>query len=223
MYNILVTIRKFSFSIDEYYHLYSRGVDKRIIFLDDNDRHRFMRLMFLCNGDKPVIYRDTQNLSLQKIDMGKRLVAIGAYCLMPNHFHILVREITEGGITKFMSKLLTAYSTYFNKRQTRTGTLFSSEFKAQHLDTNEYLKYIFAYIHLNPLKLIEPNWRERKINKQTANAYLSKYYFSSYQDYIDATREISLILSKDIFPQYFVKKGSFKAYINDWINFDPLT
>jgi len=63
----------------------------------------------------------------------------------------------------------------------------------------------------------------RKINKQTANAYLSKYYFSSYQDYIDATREISLILSKDIFPQYFVKKGSFKAYINDWINFDPLT
>src|SRR3989344_3164548 len=102
-------------------------------------------------------------------------------------------------------------------------TLISSEFKAQHLDTNEYLKYIFAYIHLNPLKLIEPNWRERKINKQTANAYLSKYYFSSYQDYIDATREISLILSKDIFPQYFVKKGSFKAYINDWINFDPLT
>src|SRR3989338_837348 len=85
MYNILVTIRKLSFSIDEYYHIYSRGVDKRIIFLDDNDRHRFMRLMFLCNGDKPVIYRDTQNLSLQKIDMGKRLVAIGAYCLMPNH------------------------------------------------------------------------------------------------------------------------------------------
>jgi len=223
MYNILVTIRKFSFSIDEYYHLYSRGVDKRIIFLDDNDCHRFMRLMFLCNGDKPVIYRDTQNLSLQKIDMGKRLVAIGAYCLMPNHFHILVREITEGGITKFMSKLLTAYSTYFNKRQTRTGTLFSSEFKAQHLDTDEYLKYIFAYIHLNPLKLIEPNWKKSKINKQAINTYLSKYYFSSYQDYIDATREISLILSRDIFPQYFIKKGSFKAYINDWISFDPLT
>jgi len=155
--------------------------------------------------------------------MGKRLVAIGAYCLMPNHFHILVREITEGGITKFMSKLLTAYSTYFNKRQTRTGTLFSSEFKAQHLDTDEYLKYIFAYIHLNPLKLIEPNWKKSKINKQAINTYLSKYYFSSYQDYIDATREISLILSRDIFPQYFIKKGSFKAYINDWISFDPLT
>ena len=215
-----MTIRKFSFSIDEYYHLYSRGVDKRLIFLDDNDRQRFVRLMFLCNGNKPVIYRDLEHLPMHEIDMGKKLVAIGAYCLMPNHFHILVKEISDGGITKFMSKLLTAYSTYFNKRYSRTGSLFSSEFKARHLNTDEYLKYIFAYIHLNPLKLIEPNWRERKINKRVVNSYLSNYYFSSYLDYINTTREISIILSKEIFPQYFIKKGSFEENINDWINFD---
>ena len=213
-------MRKFSFSIDEYYHLYSRGVDKRLIFLNDNDRQRFVRLMFLCNGSKPVVYRDSENLPIHEIDVGEKLVAIGAYCLMPNHFHILVREITEGGITKYMSKLLTAYSTYFNKRHTRTGALFSSEFKAQHLDTDEYLKYMFAYIHLNPLRLIDPKWKEKRINKQKAYSYLSRYYFSSYPDYVDIARENSLIISRNIFPEYFLKKEDFKTYLGDWINLD---
>lgn len=180
-----------------------------------------MRLMFLCNSNKSVVYRDTQNLSLTEIEVGEKIVAIGAYCLMPNHFHILIKEITEGGITKFMSKLLTAYSTYFNIKCKRVGALFSSEFKAQHLDSDNYLKYIFAYIHLNPLKLIEPNWREMKINKQRARSYLSEYYFSSYQDYTNSNREVSRTLTKDVFPQYIVKKGDFEAHINDWINFEP--
>lgn len=215
-----MTIRKVPFAINEYYHLYSRGVDKCLIFLDDNDRQRFIRLMFLCNGDRPVVYRSIQNLPLSEIETGNKLVAIGAYCLMPNHFHILVREITEGGITKFMSKLLTAYSTYFNKKHGRIGALFSSEFKSQHLDGDEYLKYIFAYIHLNPLKLIEPQWREKKIDRNRAKSHLSKYYFSSYSDYLYTTRDISLILAKEIFPQYFKKKGSFETYVDDWINFE---
>ena len=220
MYNVVMTIRKLSFSINEYYHLYSRGVDKRLIFLDNNDRQRFVRLMFLCNGSKPVIYRDSEHLSMNEIDTGEKLVAIGAYCLMPNHFHILIREMTDGGITKFMSKLLTAYSAYFNKRHSRTGALFSSEFKAQHLDSDKYLKYIFSYIHLNPLKLIEPNWRKRKISKRVLISHLSNYYFSSYLDYVNTAREISIILSKETFPQYFIKKGNFEASINDWFNFD---
>jgi len=93
-----MTVRKITFSIEEFYHLYSRGVDKRLIFLDDNDRKRFVRLLFLCNGIKPVMYRETQKLSLADVETGPKLVAIGAYCLMPNHFHLLIKEITEGGI-----------------------------------------------------------------------------------------------------------------------------
>lgn len=215
--------RKLSFSIEEYYHLYSRGVDKRIIFLDDRDRQRFIRLMFLCNGEKPVVYRDTQHLQLSEIEVGEKIVAIGAYCLMPNHFHILVKEITEGGITKFMSKLMTAYSTYFNKKNSRTGSLFSSEFKAQHLDNDNYIKYIFSYIHMNPLKLTEPSWREKRVNKQRMVSYLSKYFYSTYPDYKGVARESSVVLTKDVFPQYFPKKGDFDDHISDWINFDPNT
>lgn len=219
-----MTIRKLTFSLGEYYHLYSRGVDKRVIFLDNDDRRRFVRLMFLCNGSKPVIYRNSEHLLINDIDMVDKLVAIGAYCLMSNHFHLLSKEIVEGGIVKFMSKLLTAYSSYFNKKYKRIGALFSSEFKAQHLDTDEYLKYIFAYIHLNPLKLNEPDWRNEKIDKETANKYLTDYYFSSYRDYIDETpRENCLILNKEVFPEYFIKSRDFQKYINEWINFDPLT
>ncbi len=219
-----MTVRKISFSIDEHYHIYSRGVDKRKIFLNGDDYRRFIRLMFLCNGEEPVVYRETENQSLKEIRTGKKLIAIGAYCLMPNHFHLLVREITEGGTVRFMSKLLTAYSAYFNKKHARTGALFGSEFKAEHLDTDEYLKYIFAYIHLNPLKLVDSEWRIKRIDWKTAKQHLAKYQFSSYTDYTEEViREYSLVLNKKIFPEYFPQVRDFQPYIRDWIELDYFT
>ena len=171
-----MTVRKIAFSVEEFYHLYSRGVDKRPIFLDDSDKKRFVRLLFICNGIKPVMYRETSKLPFKNIDTGQKLVAIGAYCLMPNHFHLLIKEITEGGVVKFMSKLLTAYSTYFNKKHERIGALFGSEFKSSHLDSNEYLKYIFSYIHLNPLKTLSVNWRNENPN-------IPQKYFNNEKDF----------------------------------------
>ena len=91
---------------------------------------------------------------------------------MPNHFHILVKEKIENGISKFMGKLTTGYSMYFNKRYDRTGSLFQGVFKSVHADSDEYLKYLFAYIHLNPIKLINPEWKENGIkDKNRANAF----------------------------------------------------
>ena len=111
-----MAIRKNSFAKDEYYHLYSRGVDKRTIFLDSQDEKRFIRLLFLCNGSVPIIYRDIKELPLVSVEKGECVTAIGAYCLMPNHFHLLVRETTEGGISAFMHRFSTAYTMYFNIR-----------------------------------------------------------------------------------------------------------
>jgi len=214
--------RKNIISIEEYYHLYSRGVDKRIIFIDDNDRKRFIRLLFLCNGSKPVIYRTIQGVPLDKINVGDKLVAIGAYTLMPNHFHLLVKEITENGTVKFMSKLLTSYSMYFNKKYDRNGTLFGSEFKSEYLDSDEYLKYIFAYIHLNPVKIIYPKWRNGgESDHSQIKKFLTKYDFSSYKDYVSVKRESGIILNKSVFPDYCTNEVDFESYINEWINFDP--
>lgn len=215
-----MTTRKFNFSLDEFYHIYSRGVDKRSIFLDSEDQKRFVRLLYLSNGNKPIVYRAIRNSPLGQIDVGDKLVAIGAYCLMSNHFHLLIKEVIEGGIVKFMSKLLTSYSMYFNKKYKRSGVLFGSEFKSTHLDSDEYLKYIYSYIHLNPVKIIDPKWKENGIsNLGEVENFLDKYIFSSYKDYAGEKRELGLILNKSAFPDYFSEDTAIETHIKDWLEF----
>ncbi len=212
--------RKITFSEDEFYHLYNRGVEKRNIFIEKNDWARFHKLLYLANGTNPVRFSAIKNLALNDIDRGKPLVAIGAYVLMPNHFHILVKEIIKNGLSRFMEKLTTGYSMYFNKKYERVGPLFQGRFKGEHVDNDEYLKYLYAYIHLNPVKLIEPNWKEVGIkNKKRALNYIDQYHYSSYEDYCGFKREECAILSKGDFPSYFSEFPDFKMYINDWLNF----
>lgn len=130
--------RKFKFSVGEYYHLYNRGVDKRSIFSGDYDKDRFMKTLYLANSDVPVrISEIPQGLPLRDIKKGNPIVSIGAYCLMPNHFHILIKEIQDEGISKFMNKLSTSHSMYFNKKNSRTGALFEDTYKAIHLDNDD--------------------------------------------------------------------------------------
>jgi len=213
--------RVIEFSLGEYYHIYNRGVDKRIIFLDNCDKDRFQKLLFLCNASMPANFRDVQGVPYALIKRGSPVVAIGAYCLMDNHFHILLKEIEEGGISKFMSKLSTAYSMYFNIKHTRSGALFENNFKAKHLDTDEYLKYIFSYIHLNPVKLIDPNWKAEGIKDvDRAKDYLLSYRYSSYTDFLcqDRVNE-KLLLSLKEFPEYFNDEKSFEGHLDDWLNY----
>ncbi len=208
--------RKLQFAVGEYYHVYSRGVEKRNIFRSDSDRTRFVKLLFLANNTNQFIFRDVEYLSLKDIDRGDGIVAIGAYCLMPNHFHILVKQITENGLSIFMQKLTTGYSMYFNRKHDRVGPLFQSRFKAEHVKEDSYLKYLFAYIHLNPIKLIEPKWREDGINDtQRAKQFLKDYKYSSYQDYTNNDREEALILSKNEFPEYFESMINHADFVNE--------
>ena len=90
----------------------------------------------------------------------KPLVSILSYCLMPNHFHLILYEHTENGISKFMGKLLTAYSMYFNKKYDRSGPLFTHPFRSEHINNDSQYMYIFSYIHLNPLSIIQKNWKK---------------------------------------------------------------
>ncbi|MEK7646907.1 MAG: transposase [Patescibacteria group bacterium] len=215
--------RKIEFSIGEFYHLYNRGNNKGKIFLNYGDNDRFLKLLFLCNNTKPVVFRDIPNHAIYDNERrANTLVDIGGYCLMPNHFHILVFEREEGGISLFMQKLSTAYSLYFNKKHYRTGKLFEGVFQATHAQDDGYLQYLFAYIHLNPVKLLEPQWKEKGIvDVAKAEGFLHNYQYSSYQDYVGGSRSEAAILNKDAFPKYFESKKEFQDYLKDWLTYQP--
>lgn len=216
--------RNFTFAPGEYYHLYNRGTDKRIVFLDKADHERFISLLYLCNSGIPIHRSDHAKASLDDIFLIPKettLVDIGAYCLMPNHFHLLVREHSDGGLSMFMQKLMTAYTMYFNKRHERRGTLFEGSFRAQHVDEDGYLKYLFAYIHLNPIGIIESGWKEHRIkNRKAAEKHIHDYAYSSFIDYSqpEAPRRASAILNTIAFPEYFETPKAFSEYITDWIS-----
>jgi putative transposase len=212
--------RRFTFAEGEYYHVYNRGVEKRNIFNEDRDRERFLRLLFAANGDLPYKYEDIKNLPFLKIKRGEPLVAIGAFCLMPNHFHFLVKEIREKGLSKFMEKLTTGYSSYFNKKHDRVGPLFQGRFKAEHVDEDEYLKYLYSYIHLNPVKMFDAHWKEKGItDRVAAKKYLDNYRYSSYLEYTGVLREEGAILTSTEFPEYFLGSHEFEGFVDDWLAF----
>ncbi len=215
------------FTEGEYYHLYNRGVEKREIFSSDYDRNRFLMLLYLCNSKENVHIsnlKDTPLYEVLKISKQTSLVDVGAYCLMPNHFHLLIKEKETGGVSKFMQKLSTAYTMYFNKKYERSGSLFQGVFRAEHCDSDNYLKYIYAYIHLNPIKLIQKNWKEEGIKDlQKAEKQLNNYKYSSYKDYCGETsRPEKNILDTIAFPKYFMTPKDFKTEINDWLNYQNI-
>ena len=213
------------FQRGEFYHIYNRGTEKRNIFTSNVDRERFLSLLFLCNSSIPVVL-SLQGRTLEKarqIKRGDPLVQLCAYCLMPNHFHFLIRDRVKNGTSRFMQKLITGYTMYFNKRYERTGALFQGKFRATHIDNDRYLSYLIAYIHLNPVKLIEPKWKEMGITNRTkAEEYLNAYRYSSYRDFLGYQRIEKIILEKDALPRYFTTSQSFKQYISNWLDYKRL-
>jgi putative transposase len=211
--------RKISFAFGEYYHLYNRGNSKQDIFKDDLDRRRFQALLFVANGTIPFVFREVQKDKIYAFERDKQLVHIGAYCLMPNHFHILLTPAIESGVQVFMQKLATGYSMYFNKKYQRSGGLFEGRFKSRHADSDEYLKYLFSYIHLNPIKLIQSDWKEVGVrNVKRAKRYLDTYQYSSLHDYF-GTRTESSIIEHTKFPEYFSNKNEIDDEIFEWLTY----
>ena len=216
--------RPFSFAPGEFYHIYNRGTEKRNIFSSRADYDRFLALLYLCN-QTATVHLQIQGRTLKELP-GKRegepVIEIAAYCLMPNHFHLLVRETAEGGTSKFMQKLMTGYTMFFNKKNDRTGSLFQGKFQARHVADDRYLKYLVSYIHLNPVKLIEPQWKETGIADRTAaERYLAQYAHSSYRDYIGEARAEAILLSTDSLPQYFESGMEFKKLVTEWLTYAP--
>jgi len=223
-----MSIRETEFTEGEYYHIYNRGNSKQKIFLDDKDRERFLKLLYLCNSRQRLDFNN--DIVKRKIDAwdfekGESIVNIGAWVLMPNHFHLYVTPKTEAllpsgnSITDFMHRVLTSYSKYFNARHHRIGSLFEGKFKSVHIENDIQAKYLFSYIHLNPLKLINSKWKERGIkDKKEAVKFLNSYKWSSYLDYLEIIRSENKIINRVDFLNYFETKLDFQEEIFDWIN-----
>ncbi len=211
-------------------HVLNRGVDKRIIFLDDHDRLRFIHDLFEFNDEANA----TNNYyAFQKYNViarrymeydtargktpRKLLVDVHAFCLMPNHYHLLLNERSEKGISRFMKKLNMGYARYFNEKYKRSGALFQGRYKSIPITTNAHFIHIPYYIHLNPLDLEYPEWRKRELSSVTkAMDFLKTYRWSSHLDYA-GIKNFPSITQRELLTDYF---GGHKKYIDaikDWL------
>lgn len=221
-------MRKVTFAPNNIYHIYNRGVEKRDVFMDDNDRWRFLQGLFLFND-----VNTSSNLlwELEKSQKGANfktlkeyffegerksrspIVKIMADCLMPNHYHLLVEELKENGITKFMHKLGTGYAMYFNKKYNRVGPLFQGPFKAALVDQQPYLEYLLLYINvLNPGQLLEPNLKEEGVkNKEKVMNFAKSYPWSTHREYLHLRD--SIIIDKGLFREVFPDGHTYENFI----------
>lgn len=218
-------LRKDPFIVGEYYHIYNRGIDKRNIFKLKRDYERFIMLLYVSNSNEQSFRLDNLINRLHKsfneiliLDKKEPLVSIGAWCLMTNHFHLLVKQEVEGGITKFMKKIGTGYSMFFNIKYQRQGALFGGLFKSKLIgEDDNYMRQLFAYIHLNCLDIEFPNWKN-EINKSSVDMkkFLESYQYSSYPDYIGKKRVESNLINPNNFPDYFYNTKSFKDFVENY-------
>lgn len=225
--------RKIPFVLGEYYHIYNRGNSKQKIFLNKADYEHFIKCLFVCNTKNNFKFRDNiVDLKIDAFDFerGKPIVSIGAWVLMPNHFHIYIainphmsdmwKKDNKNAISEFMRKLLTAYAKYFNLKYKRIGSLFEGSFKSVHVKNDNQAKYLFSYIHLNPIKLIDSKWKIEGIRDiKKSLEFLGKYKWSSYVDYFSQSRLESKILNVNDFPKYFTNIKDFNKEILTWLKY----
>jgi len=216
------------FANNKFYHIYNRGVDKRKVFMDNQDYYRFIHDLFEFN-DKNVVMNILRHIPDKtegnegnpipfiKVERPRKLlVDIVCYCLMPNHYHLFLRQLVDGGISKFLQKIGIGYTNYFNLKHERSGVLFQGKFKAVPVETDVQFTHISRYIHLNPVKLIELNWEKQGIKDWgKVKKFLESYRWSSYIDYISRKNFPSLI-NKKLLSNYFDNEKKYQDFVKDW-------
>lgn len=188
----------------EFYHVFNRGVAKMQIFKNSYDYSRFIKTMryYSILGPKPRFSIFTP--TTLGLDNTKKIVDIVCFCLMPNHFHILLQQKNEGGISEFLSKLSNSYTRYFNERSKRIGPLLQGVFKAIHVETDEQLIHLSRYIHLNPI--VSFIVRD-----------LESYQWSSYPEYLNLLHDE--ICAKDIILGQFKSSKGYKQFVLDQVDY----
>lgn len=189
--------RDHAFTAGEYYHIYCHAVDGLMLFRNERDYVRFVNLMFAANGNNELPRLDryldlslTWDIISGKVNVGNPFVEICCFCLMPTHFHLLLHELKDGNISKYLHKTQTSHSKYVNLKYDRRGHVFESRFHSRHIDDNDYLLNASVYLHKNSKDL--KRWVGREI----------EYPWSTYQDFTAKNRWQHLIKPNIILSQF---------------------
>lgn len=187
---------------DQFYHIYNRGVEKRRIFENRRTYTRFLQALsyYQLEGPKPKFSNFIKYKSFE-LNPTKKIVGIICYCLMPNHFHFLLKQLKEGGVSEFIGKLTNSYTKYYNIKFDRIGPLLQGQFKAVLIESDEQLVHVSRYIHLNPV-----------------SSFLVKkpedYEWSSYDEYLNNNKGIC---SKEVILNFFKSVADYKNFVDDQI------
>ncbi|HEC30412.1 MAG TPA: hypothetical protein ENI66_00135 [Candidatus Yonathbacteria bacterium] len=197
----------------EYYHIYNRGVDKRTVFEDKHELYRFMESIREFNTREPIgsLYENSFNQlggsTPKSIYKSEKLVDFIAYCLNHNHYHFLLKQKIDGGISEFMKRLNGGYTVHFNDKHDRSGALFQGRFKSIHVDSNEYLLYLSAYIN--------KNYEVHQLGGSTPKLVES---WSSWGEYTGGLPKEKNICEKNIILEQFENVKIYERFVNDVVN-----
>jgi len=188
---------------NEYYHVYNRGAGKQNIFKEKIDLIRFLKCLTAFNSVKPVASLfEAERLGTVNSKRSERLVEIVAYCLNRNHYHLILRQVSDNGISEFMKRLGGGYTCYINEKYDSSGVLFQGKYKHKHIDSDEYLKYLSAYVNLN--------YKVHLFRGPTPKSF----YASSWFEYVDDNPKYN-VCSKDIILGQFKSKDDYKTFANE--------
>ncbi len=211
---------------DEIYHVVIRGTGKEVVFKDDADYYRAIFSLYEFNTTEAIEIRK-QREKRRIVKEGKKLfvdervplVEIFAFCFMPNHIHLLLKQLRENGISKFMKKVDIGYANYFNKKYERKGHFFQGRFRAVHIKTTEQLQNVFVYIHTNSISLLEPKWKEKGIRRpREIIEFLESYKWSSYPDYL-GKKNFPSVTKRDFLLKIMGGEKGCRQFVNDWIRY----
>lgn len=212
---------KIKIQIMELYHILNRGVEKKNIFLNNKDYQRFTNNLWGLNNQKNVLSYFNRNKQLhdswgavQQI----KLVNILCWCLMPNHHHVEFIENIKNGASIFSQKLTSSHTQYFNLKNNRSGVLFQGKSKIIQIEKNEHFRFLPYYIMTNPIKLIEPEWKEKGIkNIKKTIEFLENYKYSSFPDLIGKKNFPETINKKSFYEIYDTNEIKFKKDFSEWL------
>ncbi|MBU1159697.1 transposase [Patescibacteria group bacterium] len=219
-------LRKEKFVPNEYYHIYNRTIFNISQFKDTKSAERLAQAFLIANSTESTrafqFLRNHQDATIEDAlriaKEGEKLVDILCYVIMPDHYHLLLKEIKENGISNFIHKCNISVAKYINIKNDRSGPLFESLFKSKHIATNEYLLHLSLYIHLNPLDfLVGKYWREHKIkNWNLSQKKLLNYPWSSLKAFLYKNYEDRIVSGTEIILNQFKDRKEYESFLQEW-------
>lgn len=200
--------------------MYNRSIEKRVLFPRESDYIRFTQAAYYFNdiNFQPDNFK-YQGLTLVRGKNRKEVVDVVAFCWMPTHYHFLLRQKVDGGITNYMRRLGTGFTMYFNKKYERSGNIFEGPFKAKQITKDDYLFHATRYIHLNPLELYDRTWKEKGVkNAEASKKFVLQYRWSSLHDYLGRKVFPEIISTEEFWHIFDGDPKEYKQFLWEWLS-----